>query len=175
MSCRIADDPGRARPYAWRVVGGGLPAEPEPPADQPRISGDVAELRRRITDLEGLRQHENAQVREAAFREGQQKGREEAAAEVAPVIEKLGATIHELAGMRRRIRAQSEADVVKLALAVAKRILHRELVTDPSAIHGLVHAAIEKLQNREIYRVRVHPSFTAAVRECLERMGAAPA
>ncbi|HZU26513.1 MAG TPA: FliH/SctL family protein [Bryobacteraceae bacterium] len=175
MSCKIVDDPKRARPYAWRVVGEPPPRDPEPGPDQPQIAGDVVELRRRITDLESARHREASQIREAAFREGQQKGREEAAAEVGPVLQNLAATLAELAGLRRKIRAEAESDVVKLALAIAKRILHRELVTDASAIHGLVHAALAKLQNREIHRVRVHPSFVSSVRECLERMGAAPA
>lgn len=177
MSCRIVEEPQRARPFAWRVVGDAMPrvpADAEQQADQTRAA-DAVELRRRITDLERARQQEAAQIRDAGFREGQQKGREEAAAEIGPVIQKLSATIAELAGLRRKIRGDAEADVVRLALAIAKRILHRELVTDPSAIQGLVHTALEKLANREIHRVRLHPGFTASVRECLERAGAAPA
>jgi flagellar assembly protein FliH len=175
MSCKIVGDPQRARPYAWRVVGDPVPADPDTGAPEQARGGDAVELRRRITDLENGRQKEAAQIRDAALREGQQKGREEAAGEFGPVLQKLGATIAEMAGLRRRIRNEAESDVVRLALAIAKRIVHRELVCDASAIHGLVHAALDKLQNREIHRVRVHPTFTASVRECLERAGAAPA
>ena len=48
--------------------------------------------------------------------------------------------------------------MVQLSLAIARRMLRRELAVDPDALHGLVLAALEKLQAQEICRVRVHPS-----------------
>ena len=44
-----------------------------------------------------------------------------------------------------------------LALAIARRILHRELTVAPEALLGLVKAALEKIGGREIHRVRVSP------------------
>ena len=41
----------------------------------------------------------------------------------------------------RDLRRQAEADLVRLALAIARRILHRELTVDPEAMRGLVKAA----------------------------------
>jgi len=165
MSCKIVEQPGGARPYAWRVVGAA--AEPEMAPD--------ADLRGKLVDLERVRQAELAQAREAALREGQKKGREDAQAEVAEMVKKLAATIAELAATRRKIRNDAETDVVRLSLAIARRILHRELAMDPSAIHGLIHAALQKLQNREIHRVRVHPAFVQTVKATLEALNAAPA
>jgi flagellar assembly protein FliH len=172
MSCRIVEEPAGARPYAWRVVGGSAPANPPGGGES---QAETPDQRRQLVDLERARQAELAQVREAAFREGQKKGREDAQAEVTECVGKLAATIAELATARRIIRNEAEGDVVRLSLAIARRILHRELAMDPSAIHGLVHAALEKLQNREIHRVRVHPAFVAAVRSALEALNAAPA
>jgi flagellar assembly protein FliH len=54
-----------------------------------------------------------------------------------------------------------------MALAIGKRILHRELSTDPSALQGLVQAAFERIAREEITRVVVHPEQLAAVREAL--------
>lgn len=65
--------------------------------------------------------------------------------------------------------------MLKLSLSIARRILHRELATDPEALHGLVHTALQKLQNREISRVRVYPAGADSVKASLERIGAAPA
>ena len=45
----------------------------------------------------------------------------------------------------------------RLAIEIARRVLHRELSVDPSALEALIKAALEKLQAQEIYRVRVHP------------------
>ena len=46
---------------------------------------------------------------------------------------------------------------MKLAIAIARRVLHRELATDPEAILGLVMAAFQKLNARETHRLRVSP------------------
>jgi flagellar assembly protein FliH len=59
--------------------------------------------------------------------------------------------------------------VVHLALAIARRVVRREVAVDPGALHGLVIAALEKLQGQEIARVKVHPSHAALVSACLRQ------
>ena len=58
-------------------------------------------------------------------------------------------------GCAPRFRHEAEEDVVELALAIARRILHRELTVAPEALLGLVKAALEKIEAREVHRVRV--------------------
>ncbi len=80
----------------------------------------------------------------AGRREGEAAGRQAAQAEVQAVLQKLAAR-H--SGNRRVAPApapQAEADLVRLAVAIARRILHRELNTDPEAIGGLVRVALGK-------------------------------
>ena len=48
--------------------------------------------------------------------------------------------------MRKRAAHEAEQDVVKLAIAIARRVLHRELTVDPDAILGLVKAALQKIE-----------------------------
>jgi flagellar assembly protein FliH len=105
----------------------------------------------------------------AGVREGEAAGRAEAAAEVQPVIEKLGCAIGEISSLRARLRREAEADLVRLALAMARRILRRELAVDPDALHGLIMGALEKLQAQEICRVRVAPPHVALLKKCLEQ------
>ena len=69
--------------------------------------------------------------------------------------------------LRPRLRREAEADMVQLAVAIARRVIRRELAVDPEALHGLVLGALEKLQVQEISRVRVHPSHVASVSEFL--------
>ena len=65
------------------------------------------------------------------------------------------------------MREQAEADLVRLALAIAKRVVHRELNTDPDTILGLVKVALSKLRANEAVRVRVHPAHQSLVHEFL--------
>ena len=165
MSSRLVpqDDPRQVEPMAWRTVGpeqaGGsifaAGSEHVPPA-----GGAVAE--RRIEQ----RIHE---AHAAGQREGEAAGRNRAAAELHPVIERLARSIEEIAGMRSRLRREAEKDLVRLALAIARRILRRELAVDPDALHGLVMGALEKLQAQEISRARVHPAQAPLVTACLRK------
>ena len=58
-----------------------------------------------------------------------------------------------------------------LALAMARRILHRELTVSPEALLGLVKAALEKMEAREVHQVRVSRQDAAMVRQFFEKMG----
>ena len=84
---------------------------------------------------------------------------------------KLARSIEELTGSRLRCRREAEQDVVALALAVARRILHRELTVSPEALLGLVKAALDKMEAREVHQVRVSRQDAAMVRQFFEQMG----
>ena len=103
----------------------------------------------------------------AGVREGEASGHKRAAAELQPVIARLSRSIEDICSLRARMRGEAERDLVRLSLAIARRILGRELAVDPDAIHGLVLGALEKIKSQEISRVRVHPAQEEAVRECL--------
>ena len=107
----------------------------------------------------------------AGYVEGEAKGRLLAAEELKPVLARLSNTILQVADSRASFIRQTEADVVKLSMAVARRILHRELTIDPGSIAGLVKAALEKLQSDVVARARVHPELAATVRATIEQSG----
>src|SRR5258708_3431030 len=98
---------------------------------------------------------------QAAYQQGVKEGdaaaREEAAAQVQSALERIARTAGEVASLKPRLRHEAEEDVVKLAMAISRRILYREIATDTEALRGLVRAALDKLDGREIYRVRANP------------------
>jgi flagellar assembly protein FliH len=152
-------------------------AQPVEPLVWPQAEGDLpldsagAERRDQVrrTELQQEIERRVQEARTAGFQEGAASTRAAAAAEVKALQEKVGEAIAAMAELRPRLRRQAEADLVKLALAIARRILHRELAVDPEAMRGLIQAALEKLQSQEICRVRIHPSQEAVVRSILER------
>jgi flagellar assembly protein FliH len=153
-----------ARPIAWPVLGDwhnadNTVARAQPVADTPQGAppGEPS-----IED-----------ARQAGFREGESAGRAAAQNEMRPLIERFARTIDELAAMRTRLREQAEGDLVRLAVAIARRVIRRELTIDPHAITGLVKAALEQLSAGERIRVRVHPEDEIAVRSCLVALGRA--
>jgi flagellar assembly protein FliH len=101
---------------------------------------------------------------------GETAGSQRAAIRMEPTIVSLNAVVQELTGMRKRIRMEAEESAVKLAIAIARRVIHRELATDPEAILGLVIAAFQKLNSRETHRLRVSPADLAVIQEHRTRL-----
>lgn len=103
----------------------------------------------------------------AAFEAGKKEGEKAALAEMQPVLQKLAASTTEVLAMRSELRHRAEADVVKLALSIARRILHRQLAVDDSALTALARLTFERLTRAESYRITVHPRFAAAITSAL--------
>jgi flagellar assembly protein FliH len=153
-------------PVVWRRVGAAVTAG--------KAEAATPDLTAQIQRIEHQCEQRVKEARAAGLREGEAAARTRAAAEVQPVIEKLARSIEDLAQIRGRLRKQVEGDTIKLSLAIARRVLRRELAIDHDAMRGLVMAALEKLQAQEICRVRTNPAQAAAVTACL-REGASNA
>jgi flagellar assembly protein FliH len=153
MSSRLlpSGDPRRVERVAWRQVSGkGGEATTEAPS---------IDWERKLLDAERDTERRVAEARAAGHREGEAAGRAQATAELQTVLERAARSVEELAAMRDRLRHEAEMDLVKLAMAVARRIVHRELSIDPDAMQGLIRAALDRLKAQEVSRVRIHPTF----------------
>jgi flagellar assembly protein FliH len=157
--------PGAAvKPIAWREIGAAAGrAGAVPPADAaPDISAQMDQLRQQCEQ----------RIREAhagGVREGEASARTRAAAEVQATLEKLAQSIADLAQLRSGLRKQAEGDTVKLSLAIARRVLRRDVAVDPDAMRGLVIAALEKLNSQEIYLVRASSGQAAEITAILRQ------
>jgi flagellar assembly protein FliH len=177
MRCRVADPSQKVEAVRWRPGSVSLapPFASDARGETGYTAAEIAELRARLESSEQRFQAQLAQVRQEAFAEALRQAREEANTQIRGLQDSVGQTIASLAQTKRKLRQEGEVELLKLSLAIARRILHREISIDSEALHGLVHAAMQKLQNREVSRVRVNPAGADAVRTSLERIGAAPA
>ncbi len=151
-------------PMAWRGTSAAPP--PPRPAQTPAVSAGAAEdPRQDEADQESYQR---------GFSEGRNIGHDQATAELQPVMDRLSRSLADLASIRSKVRKAAESDLLKLAIAVARRVLHRELTLDPGSIEGLIRVALEKLESRELCRVRVHPDQEPVIRTLLARFSAAP-
>lgn len=128
------------------------------------------DFERKIAELQNTIVQTGIASREAGFREGEAHGESQAKAAIQPALDQMCRAVQSLADLKTRLRREAESDVVKLAIAIARRILHRELTVDPAAMQALVRIALEKLGRQEVYRVRVHSSHEEAIRSCLSKM-----
>lgn len=139
------------------------PVPPPSPAREASTDHEVNVLRAHVHRLE----EEIAVVRHEAFEAGKQQGEQTARAELSSAIERMNASITDLAGYRSELRGRAEQDVVKLALLIAKRVLHRELNIDPNALTALARVVFERLARAEAYQVSAHPRFAHAIESAL--------
>jgi flagellar assembly protein FliH len=110
-------------------------------------------------------------VREAhqrGFRDGDASATHKMAEQVRIKVEQLGRSIEQLALHRAKIQREAEPELVRLALAIARRIMRRELTVDPDSLLGLLKAGLEKIESAEAHRVRVNPEHASTVAALLE-------
>jgi len=149
-------------PMAWR----GISSPPPAPRPAQALAVDAG--------LSGDQDDAKKESYQRGFSEGQNLGHQQAAAELQPVMDRLSRSLADLATVRSKVRKTAESDLLKLAVAVARRVIHRELTLDPGSIEGLIRVALEKLESRELCRVRVHPDQEPVIRTLLTRFSAAP-
>jgi flagellar assembly protein FliH len=169
MLSRVLDPEAvQVKSVAWR---GAAPVACGAGPLSPAHGDEAASLRARIQQLTEAAEKQALKASEAGHRAGEIAGRAAAQDEVNRAIQQLSESIGEVAGAREEVLRRAEADVVKLSIEIARRVLHRELAMDSSALGGLIRAALEKLQAQEVYRVRVHPEHLLVLRACLEESG----
>jgi flagellar assembly protein FliH len=169
--------PPTYRPAASALAGALLAKGPAAARDAGSLGAasipelDLEGMRQHVAELEAKRDSDLEQSRQNGFEQGLRQARQEAAKEMQEALDRLARAIQEVPQVKRRMRNEAENEVVKLSLAVARRILHREMTSDPQSLQGLVYAALQRLQNREITKIRVYPASVNAVRSALERNG----
>lgn len=164
-----------AQPIRWRRVSDPLAAGGAPGTDAGEgdalPEAEVATLREQVHRLETEAVVREAQARQAGFQEGEAASVKQWKQPLEQAARRLAEPLKELAGLRAGLRRDAEQDVVRLAIAIARRILHRELATDPAALLGVVKAALDQLDAREVLRLRVHPDDAVMIREALAAGG----
>jgi flagellar assembly protein FliH len=129
-----------------------------PPEPAPNHGQRAARPKSRLSDEEDPQQ---------AYQRGLQDG--EAAAKLAyeqalaATAGELAKTIASLSRVRASVFRDAQADLVRLAVTIARRILHREVLIAPDILEGIISVVLDRLEGQEIYRVRVHPSMAGRV------------
>lgn len=99
--------------------------------------------------------------------EGQAEGRKGYEEQLARERAALAAALAGFTRDRAAYFEKIEGEVVQLALAIARKILHREAQIDPWVLAGIVRVALEKIDGATGVRLRVHPQNSADWRRYL--------
>src|SRR6185295_10977767 len=78
------------------------------------------------------------------YAQGERSGAEAAARRGEATLRRLAQTIEELAGLRTELVQKTERQVVELALAIARRIIHRDVSLDRELLVAMARVALER-------------------------------
>lgn len=98
------------------------------------------------------------------YSQGERAGIDVAARQLQSVHERLGQTLEQLASLREELTYRTERQVVELALAMAARILHREVTLDRELLLVMARIAIDRMGDVSTATIRLHPDDEAAAR-----------
>jgi flagellar assembly protein FliH len=103
-----------------------------------------------------------AMLEKSAFENGLRQGEKSGAAMAERKIEELSRrhaeSILEIGRLKSMLYAQVEREVARLAIEVAKKIVHREIQADPEIIQTLVHVALSHVNEKTPVAVHVNPA-----------------
>ena len=94
---------------------------------------------------------------ERGVRDGESRARAEYMQEITAVRSAVSTAIDKFRIEQESYFIRVEPEVVRLALSIARKILHREAQIDPLLLEGLVHVALEKIGAGARVRLWAHP------------------
>ena len=164
--------PPTIRPYVYRAVldamgegaeqggrNGDLTA-PNPDAD-PQAARE-SRPSQRTTFTEDEVRAEEEQARAVGIREGETQARSRFEREIAAERQVLAKAVQDFARDRENYFSHVEAEVVELAIGIARKILHRGVQVNPLLLAGVVRVALDKIATGTSVCVRVHPDHVYA-------------
>jgi flagellar assembly protein FliH len=150
----VALFPSHADGFDGAEESQGAEAQPEPRND---AHLRLAELEQRLHQERAAAAQAVAVAHEQGRREGREAVEQQVNAEQQRLQTQIVQSLEQFRLERQSYFHNVEGEVVRLALAIASRVLHREASLDPLLLAGAVRVALEKLGNSSRVVMRVPP------------------
>ncbi|MFN9432525.1 MAG: FliH/SctL family protein [Acidobacteriota bacterium] len=163
--------------HLWQIENVSTPVEVTPSIlVSPRDSAPVPEVdyEAKMDELRAQHRRELDEAVQRARVECEARAQSLLGNEIEPWLKRMAQSIEDIATVKQRYLAESEEQLVRLAVAVARRILYREIQVDAEALFGLIHAATSRAELRELNRILLNPKDHQALLPHLERLQLPP-
>lgn len=141
------------KPFQW--IGGDHAFAPAIDTRRPVDDADDLPM-----DEAAIRAHIEALEQEAfakGYAQGEREGQAAAAKKADVLLARLSGTIDDVAALRAGMLHKTERDVVRMAIAIAERVLTRELAVDPELLLAMARVAIDRLGDGIAATIHLHP------------------
>jgi flagellar assembly protein FliH len=85
------------------------------------------------------------------------QGRDIQKNEALNALQSMMGIVTEASELKKNILQGAEEQILRLALAIAEKVLHLEVTANPDVIQSVLKEAIKKIVDRENMKIRVHP------------------
>jgi flagellar biosynthesis/type III secretory pathway protein FliH len=104
------------------------------------------------------KENELQEAFQRGFREGEASGLDRALRELDPSRQAAEKAANQLTVLREELKGQTQENILALALVVARRVLEKELRTQPGVVAELVEKALTQFPLDQKIRVRLNPA-----------------
>lgn len=98
--------------------------------------------------------------------EGKQQALTETKQQLAELVKSLSSASQQIESSRHALLAAAEVDVARLALSIARKIVHR-LSPEPATVTGNISAAMRLVVGQNDVKIAINPTQQAVLRESL--------
>jgi flagellar assembly protein FliH len=154
----IGSDPSIRQSFRPNIFG----ADPEQEPPQEAAAGETSPPAPATTFTEEELQRHAAQAHERGLNAGREEIRAAAQQSIEEAQKQITRNLNSFAQERDLYFRNMEAEIVELALAVARKVLHREAQVDKVVLAGVVRVALEKIAGTGQIALHVHPSASEA-------------
>ena len=167
--------------FEWRAALSAAPVAPAPsagpgPAPAARHGSDPEDDSLPVPDPEAADAAGSDPARPSArlaalerdafakgYAAGERAGAEAGATRAEAMLRRLAQTLEEIGSLRNTMVHQTERQMVQLAIAVARRVVGREIALDGDLIVAMARVALDRLGEGTPAVIRLHPDDLAAI------------
>lgn len=150
-----------------------LAPKPVSAVPQPAQAGDLApediDPQAKAEEILAAARAEAEEIKRLAYQEGLAQGLEDAVArieaECARIRQQAAAIIRQAEEVRRETLSALEEEVVKLAQAIAEKVVMQELAANPELVVNIAREALALLRDRRTVVLFAHPEDARLLRE----------
>lgn len=95
---------------------------------------------------------------EKGFAQGEKAGRELGEKRFDSVVKSFAEVLEEVRRLKEELYQQGEQEMIKLVLAIARRVIQKEVSTDEKIILAMIQSALKYIADQGEIRVKLNPS-----------------
>jgi len=119
---------------------------------------EIEERERYIKQITDKTQSLEKEAYEKGFAQGEKAGMELGEKRFDSVVKSFTKALEEIREIKKELYQKSEQEMVELVLAIARKVIQKEISTDKKIILRMINSALKYTASKQEIRVRLNPS-----------------